>query len=343
MPGQTAASRPYLPPLAGHVLPYHPFPITRPVNRFLPLAVVGFFWAGHSSVATAQQAPSPYHTQFAVDAPLTVGLAGLSATGLYLVRQKRVASAADLAALDRQQVLVIDRFSAGYYSEQAQVISDALCYGTLAVVPALLAFDPNVHGRYGQAAGLYLETMTTTAAIFTLTVGTVYRYRPYLYGPEGGSKRGGPIATDSFFGGHTAHAATATFFAAQVFHDFNPGSKAQPYVWGAAAAVPAVVAYFRIRAGKHFLTDNLVGYAVGATVGVLVPRLHRTTTGLDATALPPQDFTGSVIGCAVGAVAGAATLHFYKKLHRSGVSAIPMQGLNVNGYAYGGLLLSRHL
>ena len=33
----------------------------------------------------------------------------------------------------------------------------------------------------------------------------------------------------------------------------------------------------------------------------------------------------------------------YKKLHRSGVSAIPMQGLNVNGYAYGGLLLSRHL
>ena len=104
-----------------------------------------------------------------------------------------------------------------------------------------------------------------------------------------------------------------------------------------AAAVPAVVAYFRIRAGKHFLTDNLVGYAVGATVGVLVPRLHRVTSGYDAANVPAQDFTGSLIGCAVGAATGVAVLHFYKKLHGTGISAVPMQGLNRNGYAYGGL------
>lgn len=198
-----------------------------------------------------------------------------------------------------------------------------------------------MHGRYGQVAGLYVETMTATAAIFTLTVGTVYRYRPYLYGPEGGGKRGGAIATNSFFGGHTAHVATATFFAAQVSHDFNPGSRAQPYVWGAAAAVPAAVAYFRIRAGKHFLTDNLVGYAVGATVGLVVPRLHRNTPGYDAASVPPQDFTGSLIGCAVGAATGVAVLHFYKKLHGTGLSAVPLQGVNLNGYAYGGLLMTQ--
>lgn len=182
------------------------------------------------TTAGAQQAPSPYGTRFVVEAPVTLGLAALSATGLLLVRHKHVASEAYLAALNRENILAIDRFSAGYYSETAQVTSDALCYGTVALVPALLAFDPNVHGRYGQVAGLYLETMATTAALLTLTVGTVYRYRPYLYGPEGGKLRGGPVATDSFFGGHTAHTATATFFAAQVFHDFNPGSRLQPYV-----------------------------------------------------------------------------------------------------------------
>lgn len=39
---------------------------------------------GLSSAAVAQQAPSPYQTRFGVDAPLTLGLAGLSATGLLL-------------------------------------------------------------------------------------------------------------------------------------------------------------------------------------------------------------------------------------------------------------------
>ena len=307
------------------------------------LSLAGALLLGSGPAARAQQAPSPYATRFAVEAPITAGLAGLSATGLLLVRHKRTTTDTALAALDRATIPAIDRFSAGDYSERAQLLSDGFCYGTLALVPALLAFEPNVHGRYGQVAGLYLETMTATAALFTLTVGTVYRYRPYLYGPEGGALRHGPVATDSFFGGHTAHTATATFFAAQVFHDFNPGSEAQPYVWGAAAAVPAVVAYFRVKAGKHFLTDNLVGYAVGATVGVVVPRLHRSDTPFDPAAVPPQRFTDSAVGVGVGAAVGLVALHFYKRLHGTGVSMVPMQGLNRNGYAYGGVRLSRPL
>lgn len=291
----------------------------------------------------AQQAPSPYTTRFAVEAPITAGLLGLSATGLLLVQHKRTVTNDDLAALDRANIPAIDRFSAGRFSERAQRLSDGFCYGTLALVPALLAFQPNVHGRYGQVAGLYLETMSSTAALFTLTVGTVYRYRPYLYGPEGGELRHGPVATDAFFGGHTAHTATATFFAAQVFHDFNPGSKAEPYVWGMAAAVPAVVAYFRVQAGKHFLSDNLVGYAVGATVGVMVPRLHRNDTVFDPASVPPQRFLDSAVGVGVGAAIGLVAQHFYKRLHGTGVSLGPVQGVNRNGYAYGGIRLARSL
>ncbi|MBU6122171.1 phosphatase PAP2 family protein [Hymenobacter siberiensis] len=151
------------------------------------------------------------------------------------------------------------------------------------------------------------------------------------------------MTTDAFFGGHTAHTATATFFAAQVFHDFNPGSQAEPYVWGVAAAVPAVVAYFRVQAGKHFLSDNLVGYAVGATVGVMVPRLHRNETVFYPANVPPQRFLDSAVGVGVGAAAGLVTLHFYKKLHGTGVSLGPVQGQNMNGYAYGGVRFARAL
>ncbi|MBF9222402.1 phosphatase PAP2 family protein [Hymenobacter ruricola] len=259
-----------------------------------------------AALAQDQPAPSPYRTNLYVDGGITAGLAAVSVTGLYLVQQKHGLSDVELAALRKEDVPKIDRFSAGYYSESAQTASDFLCYGSMLVAPGLLVFNPAAKARYGQVAALYLETVLATDATFTMTVGNTYRYRPYLYGTEGGSGRSGKIATNSFFAGHTAHSATATFFAAKVFHDFNPGSRAEPYVWAAAAVVPAAVAYYRIQAGKHFLTDNLVGYTVGATMGIVVPQLHKTS-------------------------------------RRTGLSVLPVQGLNVNGYAYSGLMLNKKL
>jgi membrane-associated phospholipid phosphatase len=94
----------------------------------------------------------------------------------------------------------------------------------------------------------------------------------------------------SFFAGHTAATATASFFAAKVFSDFNPDSKARPYVWAAAAAVPAAVGYMRLRAGRHFLTDNLLGYGIGAGVGILIPQLHKKS---NETGLAIQPYGGN--------------------------------------------------
>ncbi|WP_345111811.1 phosphatase PAP2 family protein [Hymenobacter algoricola] len=277
------------------------------MKSLLSLCLSGVLLLGAGPAATAQRATaSPYHTRFAVDGPIILGLGAINATGLYLVQQKSGLSEAESAALDRNDIPKFDRFAAGRYSDRAQLVSDITCYGSLVVAPGLLALNPGVRGKYGQVLGLYVETMAITAALFTMTVGTVYRYRPFLYGPEGGTKRTSKISTNSFFAGHTGHTATATFFAAKVFHDFNPDSPAQPFVWGAAALVPAVVAYSRMEAGKHFLSDNIVGYAIGATAGIVVPQLHKSA-------------------------------------RRTGYSFTPIQGLNVNGHSYGGLLLAKQL
>src|SRR5690606_25847619 len=75
--------------------------------------------------------------------------------------------------------------------------------------------------------------------------------------------------------GHVAATGAATFFFAKVFSDFNPDHWATPYIWAAAAAVPAWVAYLRIESGNHYLTDSMLGYAVGALSGILVPELHK--------------------------------------------------------------------
>ncbi|RZL14357.1 MAG: phosphatase PAP2 family protein [Hymenobacter sp.] len=259
-----------------------------------------------SPSATAQTAPSPYHTRFAVDAPIIAGELAVSGFDLYHSMQRDGLTNTELAALNKNDIPKFDRFSAGYYSEGYQTAGDLICYPSLVIAPGLLALSPAIRSHYGQTLALYVQIVLAADALFTTSIGNIPRYRPYLYGPQGGDLRNGHVATNSFFAGHTAHTAAATFFAAKVFHDYNPGSRAQPYVWTAAAVVPAVVAFTRVKAGKHFLSDNIVGYAVGATVGVVVPQLHKMAS-------------------------------------RQGLSLAPLQGVNVNGYSYSGLLLSKQL
>ena len=255
----------------------------------------------------AQSRISPYHTRFAVDGPVTLGLAGVNTVGLLLIRAKTGLSDQAALSINKTSVPVFDRFSAGYYNENYRTVSDYMLAGSLLAAPAALALDPAIRANAGQIGALYLQTVAATGAVFTMTAGTVYRQRPLTYSPEAPlTERTRQNATNSFFAGHTATVAAATFFAAKVYHDFHPDSRARPYVWAAAALVPAVVGYCRLEAGKHFLSDNLLGYAVGAMLGIVVPQLHRTAS-------------------------------------RTGLSVLPMQGLNRNGYAYGGLLLSKTL
>lgn len=276
------------------------------MKHLLPLALTATLSLGSAAATQAQQAPSPYKTRFAVDGPITLGAGAVAGLGLYLIQQKDGLTDAELAALNKNDVPKIDRWAAGNYSEDWQLASDLGCYPTLVIAPGLLALNDKVRSRYGQVLGLYLQTLAAADASFTLAAGTTYRYRPFLYGTEGGSSRNSKISTNSFFAGHTTHTAAATFFAAKVLHDFNPGYKGEVLVWTAAAAVPAFVAYTRIEAGKHFLTDNLLGYTVGAGLGILVPQLHKTG-------------------------------------EKMGASLMPIQGVNVNGYAYSGLMLTKKL
>lgn len=274
--------------------------------RFSVLLAANLWLAGQLD-AQAQQAPSPYTTRFAVDGPITLGLAGTNALGLYLIRQKTGLTEAEVAALPISNVPKFDRFAAGNYDERARTKSDYLFYGSLVATPAFLALNPVTRSRYGQVTGLYVQTVAATGALFTLTAGTVYRSRPLTYSPNASNaQRTRKNATNSFFAGHTATTATATFFAAKVFHDFHPDSPARPYVWGLAAAIPAAVGYYRLEAGKHFLSDNLLGYAIGTTVGVMVPQLHKRAT-------------------------------------HTGLSMTPLQGFNVNGHSYGGFALTKQL
>ena len=232
------------------------------------------------------QDDSPYKTNFKVDAPIIVAGMGLSYYGLTLMQDKRSLTQEEIANLSKDDVNGFDRFSAGWDSENAKKISDIPFYGSFAT-PFLMMLNKNVGSKAGQVFVLYVETMAVTGSLFTMTNGNLPRTRPLVYSPDVEmSEKTRANARNSFYAGHTAAAASATFFAAKVFHDFNPDSPARPYVWAAAAAVPAAVGYLRLRAGKHFLSDNLLGYTLGAAAGILVPQLHKKNNKTNISLMP---------------------------------------------------------
>lgn len=237
-----------------------------------------FFFIVLINISTfSQKNESPYETDLWKDGAFITAGIGLNVLGLVIIQNKDELSMENLNNLSEEDLWKIDRWAAGNYSERANSDSYIPLYGALAL-PLALMLNKRERSHAGQISVLFIETMATTGAFYTITAGLVEKSRPLVYNTSLTTET--RIANDeqrSFFAGHTAATAAATFFAAKVFNDFNPDSPYKPVVWGVAAAVPATVGYLRIRAGKHFLTDNIIGFAVGAASGILIPEFHKKT------------------------------------------------------------------
>lgn len=225
--------------------------------------------------AKSQEKKSPYQTDLLKDGVwITTGL-GLNAVGVLMIQNKDGLTEAEVLALDKNDIWGIDRWVAGNYSKKDDELSYYPFYASFALPMAFFASDTE-RNNFGQISVLYLETMATVGAMFTITAGTVHKSRPLVYNESlPMSERRDNDAQRSFFGGHVAATSAATFFTAKVFQDFNPNSRALPYIWTGAVAIPTFVGYLRTTSGKHFLTDNLIGFVVGAATGILVPEIHK--------------------------------------------------------------------
>jgi membrane-associated phospholipid phosphatase len=237
--------------------------------------------------ATLQKSLSPYKTKFATDAPIITAGVGLTVLGVHLIKNKDPLSEDKLSTLSKDDLPFFDRGNAGYYNESVDKASYIPFQASFAMPVVLMLINKNERQHAGQVLVMYGETMAITGALFTLSSGLIYRPRPFVYGTKAPlDERVDPDAQRSFYAGHTAATAAATFFMAKVFSDFNPDSKARPYVWVVAAAVPAVVGYLRYEAGHHFFSDNIVGYGIGAAAGILVPKFHKIKAFKNVSMLP---------------------------------------------------------
>ncbi len=225
-------------------------------------------------VSYAQQ--ESYHVSFKKDAPIIgVGI-GLSTLGIILGNNADKASIAEINNFDPSMLSAFDRGAASNFSSTAQTISDVILY-TGATLPFITYFSHKCRIEGADVGIMAIETFLITNGLTNITKSLAKRYRPYNYNPEvpievklsGGSRL-------SFFSGHASNTAAMSFLAAQVYTDLHPDADNKYLIWTVAATVPAVISYLRYEAGKHFPTDLITGYVVGASIGLLIPKIHMS-------------------------------------------------------------------
>ncbi len=221
------------------------------------------------------QTPSPYELKWAKETPLVLG--GLIGGSVSVVLKKRKVplTEAQLNQLDINGIPRFDRWPTRNWDTNAQKASDVMMFTAMAA-PLVLLLDKNIRNDFGTVGTIAFETYLINGMLTNLTKELVRRKRPYLYNSNAPlHKKQEADATSSFFSGHTSVSASATFMLAKIYSDYHPNSKYKPLVWTTAALIPAITAFLRIKGGKHFPSDVIVGYIAGASVGVLIPVLHH--------------------------------------------------------------------
>lgn len=219
-------------------------------------------------------AQNAYKISWAVDAPIIgIGVASIG-TGFYFNRKIRPLTPEQLPSYNRMQIRSFDRIATYKWDRESAHISDALMYTSWALPFSLLA-DPDIRKDYKEVGLIGIEVFMLNNGITLLTKSLSKRARPYVYNPDvPESYKLKKDALESFFSGHTSSSSAMTYMFATTYTYYHPKDKMLPMIWTVSAGLPLLTGIYRIKAGKHYPSDVIVGYLAGAFVGILVPSLH---------------------------------------------------------------------
>lgn len=220
-----------------------------------------------------------YKLNYAIDIPVTV--AGLLASkyGTDYLRGRKPNDLAGVPELSPKDVWWFDRgatkqdpLNADKYIPRSNILMRGAMF-----FPAILYLDRKVRDIWFDYTLLYLEAQAINASAYLAGSIPIPRLRPFMYNPnESLERKLDRNTTNSFFSGHTSVVATSTFFVVKVYFDLHPEAKNKLLWYGLASIPPLVAGYYRYKSGKHFPTDIVIGLAVGALTGILIPEWHKS-------------------------------------------------------------------
>jgi membrane-associated phospholipid phosphatase len=199
-----------------------------------------------------------------------------------VIKSKKAITTQELAGLNKNVFNDLDRFALHQDPTKREMYQKASDYGLplLIVTPGLLAFNKNIRKDWFRILVMYYEMHAITFSIYNYSFfGPAFqnKYRPLVYYDQlpnyirtPGNNR------NSMYSGHEATAIASTYFMVKIYSDYHPEIGQKKYLLYAIATVPPLIeGYLRVKGLEHFPSDVLVGLAIGAACGVLVPEIHR--------------------------------------------------------------------
>lgn len=207
---------------------------------------------------------------------LVIGLGAALDIGLRLIKTKNKKGSSVRGLRNRSP---FENTAINNLSLNAKKGSDVFLLG---VAPTGYLASQFVYDDPERSVYLTFESMLITDITNLLAKKLVKRRRPFTYREDikpdeecHAYNEDHTNANLSFYSGHTSHVATFVFFTNTMLWYYKPEFRSKDWAWIATALIPAVVGYQRVRAGKHFPSDVMVGYLAGAAIGYLVPKMHE--------------------------------------------------------------------
>jgi membrane-associated phospholipid phosphatase len=170
-----------------------------------------------------------------------------------------------------------DRDVRNNFSASASALSDTTL-AFAATGPVVVHLGLGVDRSFSNASMAYLEAVTGQNLLNALTKHLVARPRPYTHRREPRitefTAREGTENYVSFYSGHTG-----LVFSSAVAGSYLFGLRAgEPWqrraVWGGELAFASATATLRVVAGRHYVSDVLLGSVLGTAFGFGIPWLH---------------------------------------------------------------------
>ena len=163
------------------------------------------------------------------------------------------------------------------FSDSAAKLSDATLAVTM-VTPVLLQLPGGWNRETGRQLLLYGEAVSTSLFLNGVTKYLVQRPRPYNYNPDARvieyAREAGKDSHLSFYSGHASTAFAAAVAGSYLFASGSADREIKAMVWAFEMALAGATTQLRVRAGKHFYSDVLIGAVIGSAVGFVIPALH---------------------------------------------------------------------
>ncbi|MCW3788850.1 phosphatase PAP2 family protein [Plebeiibacterium sediminum] len=268
-------------------------------KQILILLVLGLYICGLKAQKRKPEDTRMYHVNKALEIPLTVASYGFNVGyGFGYLSDQKGLSEESVLKLDRNDLWFFDRAATKQsvsYKDRAQELSDLFLNASI-FLPGIIGLDKKVREEWMDIILMYLQLHAYNSTFYIGTAMSINRTRPIAYNTDAPMEARTEKGTrNSFFSGHVSTAASGCFFAAKVYSDLHPEIGNKKYLlYGAACIPPALVGYYRFKAMKHFPTDIITGFGMGALAGILVPELHKMKRKDSGIAFNP--YVGEVSG-----------------------------------------------